>query len=103
MSAAPAFIVSHGRLVLEGTPDWDSRVRGVASRFTSPTCRHCGGEDYVHHHNGTGKLCKGWRPFGPPSAGERLERMAAEIAVRRHPECLDVLMAELKAALGGGS
>lgn len=92
-----AYVVSHGRIVLEGTPDWTARVRRVADRFVRSTCRHCGGEDFTHSLV-SGSLCRGWRPFGPPTAGERLERMAAEIVGRR-PENIEALMQQLKAAL----
>lgn len=96
---ALAYVVSHGRIVLEGTPDWAQRVRDVANRLTPKTCRRCGGEDGSHFPVGR-VLCRNWRPFGPPSAGERLERMAADVVGRR-PESIDALMGQLKAALGG--
>lgn len=48
MTAAPAYVVSHGRIVLEGTPDFLARRQSVARRFLKQSCRHCGGDDFIH-------------------------------------------------------
>lgn len=97
---ALAYVVSHGRIVLEGTPDWSKRVQGVVRRLTPSTCRRCGGEDFVHLPV-NGALCRNWkRSLGSQSTTWWLHQKVADIVGRR-PENIEALGHELKTSLGG--
>lgn len=97
---ALAYVVSHGRIVLEGTPDWSKRVAGVVSRLTPATCRKCGGADFIHLPV-NGSLCINWkRSIGALSPRLSFERKVADIVGRR-PENIEALMTQLRDALGG--
>jgi hypothetical protein len=87
-----SYNVVHGRMVLDGTPDFLARRSGVAARLTKPTCRHCGGEDFTHYGR-----CEGFKRSLSATSPRwwfyrQVEKAAFELGQRR-------LMQALKEAL----